>query len=311
MSKYNLPYNPYTKDPVHLHNNPHISRFNECYNMNNDQCCFNQHNSSTPIYPYSKIQVHEFPGRLRSDPYYQRAASTDNIHKEMYGPSGNNFIHHIHGEQYNPYSRFGPRRYDDKKMKINEKRHYDQYNKSCFYYNNSNSSLRKSLYSNFTYDKQDQFSYNHLDNDKGDEEQQCLGYRDVPIYKQKAVNLNITPIPISPSKCCNRSNSVNNHMYYHHNSHNRYDINNNIHNRLISNYRGVANQFYRRSGVSSKNYYDNYTRDMKSDYKDNFIWYGKSRLGDKMYRYYYNEPIYRKNENEYIKKPPVDYYHLK
>jgi hypothetical protein len=62
---------------------------------------------------------------------------------------------------------------------------------------------------------------------------------------------------------------------------------------------------------NNKNYYDNYTRDMKSDYKDNFIWYGKSGLGDKMYRYYYNEPLYRNNEYEHIKKPPVYYYQLK
>lgn len=288
-------YNPYTKDTIHLYH-PHTSHYNEHYNQR-----FNNQNALTPIYPYSKIQISEFPGRLRNEHMYHRSISMHNVHEGVYAPpTRNNFIHNIYEEQYNPYSRFGPKRYDDKKMKFNEKRHYDQYNKSCFYYNNCNSSLRKSLYSNFTHVKQDQFSYNCGNNndDGNNQEQQCLSYRNVPIYKQKAVNFDIKPTPVLPS---NRSNSVNNNnrIYYY--------------NKLIGSGRGVINQYDRRSAVSNnnKNYYDNYTRDMKSDYKDNFIWYGKSRLGDKMYRYYYNEPLYRNNEYEHIRKPPVYYYQLK
>ena len=117
----------------------------------------------------------------------------------------NNVYYETSETKYNPYSRFGPKRYEPRRIVFNEKKHFDKDNKCNFYYNNSKNALRKSQFSNYKPEhyhmefptiepiekvRNLEYEYNPYKN-----------VRNVPIYEQRAVELNIQP---------NRNRSVDN-----------------------------------------------------------------------------------------------------
>ena len=196
---------------------------------------------------------------------YQRSVSSNDLYKsDIYGPLNNNYIHNIYEERYSPYSRYIPKRYEIERPIHSHKKRFDKYDRCNYYYNNSNNSLRKSPYYNFTEAKQGQFSYTPIE--KGTINQEELSYRNIPIYQQKAVNFDIKPL----------NNSINygpnNRMY---SANERYDGNNyyyNDGNRSMNCQCKCKCLSPSLPMITRKKYYDGYSPEMKSEYKDNYIW---------------------------------------
>lgn len=107
----------------------------------------------------------------------------------------NNFIYQTKENKYNPYSRFGPKRYEPRKIVFNEKKHFDKDNKCNFFYNNSSIALKKSKFSNFTQQQPYQFQYQPLKENRtiSFEMNPQDNLKSYPITKQKAVEINIEP----------------------------------------------------------------------------------------------------------------------
>ena len=106
----------------------------------------------------------------------------------------NNLYYETNETKYNPYSRFGPKRYEPHRIVFNEKKHFDKDNKCNFYYNNSKNALRKSQFSNY---KPEHYHLEFPPIEKvRNMEYEYNPYKNVrnnPIYEQRAVELNIKP----------------------------------------------------------------------------------------------------------------------
>lgn len=143
--------------------------------------------------------------------------------------NGNNFIYQTKEEKYNPYSRFGPKRYEPKKIVFNEKKHFNQDNKCNFFYNNSNTALKKSQFSKFTLQQPYQCQYQPLKENRtvSIEMNPHCNIKSYPITKQKAVEISIEPTIKKKENYDEMHNdkNINLHEYlnnYNGNNHNRY-----------------------------------------------------------------------------------------
>lgn len=178
--------------------------------------------------------------------YYYRSASTRNIHPIVYGPQGNNFIYDIESIDYNPYRRFGARKYDNGVIYINGKRYHNKPQKD-----NSLRNRNNQYGGCFRQEKQTQLSYNPLQIEQSNEmvieNNPYPSFRKISLREQKAIEFDIKPTVYKGKYISDRYYEP---CYY-----------------LRDSGRGVISQ--------RKSCCDNY-------YKDNYVWYGKSNYYNRM-----------------------------
>ena len=221
----------------------------------------NQYNNDNTQHYTHQYNLH-LPQPITSPLHYYRSASTRNIRPIVYGPQGNNFTYDIECIDYNPYRRFGARKYDNGVIYINGKRYHNkpQKDNSLRHRNNQYGGC-------FRQEKQTQLSYNPLQIEQSNEvvieNNPYPSFRKIPLREQKAIEFDIKPT-VYKGNCI--SDRYCEPCYY-------------LRNRLRDSGRGVVGQ--------RKSCWDNYySRNMRSDYKDNYVWYGKSDYYDRMSNYY-------------------------
>ena len=233
---------------MNQYNNHNIQHYTHQYNTNNLHL-----SKQTPFIP------------IYSPSHYYRSVSTGNIRPIMYGPQGNNFTYNIEGLDYNPYRRFGARKYDNGVVYINGKRYHNKQQKDNSLRNRNNQ------YGWFSQEKQTQLSYNPLQIEQSNEmfieNNPFPSFKKIPLREQKAIRFDIKPT-LHKVKCIND-------RYFEPNYYLRNICRSGFRD---NNGRAIVNQ--------RNNYYDNYSRNITSDYKDNYMWYKKSNYYDKMNNYY-------------------------
>ena len=213
----------------------------------------NQYNNDNTQHYTHQYNLH-LPKSIIPPLHYYRSASTRNIRPIVIGPQGNNFTYDIEGIDYNPYRRFGARKYDNGVIYINGKRYHNKPQKD-----NSLRNINNQYGGCFRQEKQTQLSYNPLQIERSNEvvieNNPYPSFRKIPLREQKAIEFNIKPT-VYKRKCI--SDRYYEPCYY-------------LRNSLRDNGRGVISQ--------RKSCCDNY-------YKDNYMWYGKSNYYNRMDNYY-------------------------
>lgn len=210
----------------------------------------NQYNNDNTQHHTHQYNLH-LPKPITSPlHYYYRSASTRNIRPIVYGPQGNNFIYDIEGIDYNPYHRFGARKYDNGVIYINGKRYHNKPQKD-----NSLRNRNNQYGGCFRQEKQTQLSYNPLQIEQSNEmvieNNPYPSFRKISLREQKAIEFDIKPTVYKGKYISDRYYEP---CYY-----------------LRDSGRGVISQ--------RKSCCDNY-------YKDNYVWYGKSNYYNRMLNEY-------------------------
>ena len=222
--------------------------YNYAQSSKGNNTSFNRNVITPNINPSRSYQFNE-----SSLPYipYQRSISSNDIYsKNRYSYSNVNHLQTIPEDKYNPYSRTILQRNYNGNASYNNHYYNNYIDRNNYYVGNRNTSLRN--------------SNSYYNNTEGNQRYNLYGsqdiYRDVPVYQQKAVDWNIQP----------SYNIYNNNNYGEYRNHNRY-LNQNYYSM------NVDSPSVKLPAIKPRSYYDNYTADLKSHYKDNFVWYGKSK----------------------------------